>query len=87
MYSIENRDFFEHLNKVVSLHNQVEELKLQDRFGKQKFHENVRKVYEPLTDKIKNFSGDITKTMTETSIKNKKNIREFKRKGFRIDEW
>ena len=44
-------------------------LGLQDRLGKQIFHEN-KKIFEPLTDTNKNRSRDISETITETSIKN-----------------
>ena len=48
----------------------VEVLRLQDELGKQNFHENVKKIYEPLTGTIKNTSEDITKTMMLASKEN-----------------
>ena len=54
--SNKNRKNLGNLNKLVSLHNQVEEIRLQDKLGKQNYHEIVTKFYEPLTDTIKNNS-------------------------------
>ena len=70
LYSIKKREELENLNKLVSLENQVNEVRLKDRLGKQKFHDNVRNLYKPHTDLIKDTSRDITKTITETSIRN-----------------
>ena len=60
------------LDKLVSLNNQVDQLRLQDKLGKQIFHENIKKIFEPLTDTIEDISRDISKTITESSIKNNK---------------
>ena len=70
LYSIKNKDGLENLNELVSLQNQVQEVRLQDNLGKQNFLENIRKVYESLTDTTKNTTGKITKTITESSFKN-----------------
>ena len=48
MYSIENREDLENLNELVSLNNQLDELGLQDRLGKQNFLVNIEKVFELL---------------------------------------
>ena len=72
LYLINNTEDLEKLNMLVSLINQVDELKIQDKLGKQNFHENTKKLYEPLTDTIKNTSENLTKTISETSIKNNK---------------
>ena len=53
MYSIKNREQLEKVNELDSLQNQVNEVWLQDRLGKQIFHENVKDLCEPLTDTIK----------------------------------
>ena len=67
-----NREDLEQLKELVSLQNQVKEVQFQDKFGEQNFHESVKKVFEPLTDTVKDTSRDISKTMKETSIKNEK---------------
>ena len=54
------------------MQNQVKEVRLQDKLGKQNFHEDMEKLFEPLTDTIKNTSENITKTITETSVRNNK---------------
>ena len=44
-------------------------VQLQDKPGKQNFHEKIKKVFESVTDIIKNTSENLTKTIAETSIK------------------
>ena len=61
---------------------QVNKVRLQDELGKQKCHDNIRKLYEPLTDTIKNTSENITKTITESSINNNKAIENLNEKFF-----
>ena len=70
MYSIKNVDDLEHLEELVSLESQVKAIRLQDKLDKQNFHEDMKKVYEPVTKSLENTSQDITKTKTENSIKN-----------------
>ena len=70
MQSINTREDLENIEELASLHNQVEELRLQDKLSEQNFHENIKKLYEPLTDKIKVTSRDITKTVAETCLEN-----------------
>ena len=60
----------EKLNELVPLENQVKVVRLQDKLSKQNFHEDMKKVFEPVTKSIKDVSDEVTKTMTENSIKN-----------------
>ena len=85
LYSIENREDIENLNELVSLENQVKAVRLQDKLGKQNFHEDMKKVIEPVTKCIRDVSEEVTKTMMENSIKNN-TAREFKRQIFRNNE-
>ena len=78
MFPIKNREDLQNLNESVSLQNQVKVVRLQDKLGKQNFHEDMKEVFEPLTDKLKKTSENLTKTITETSIKNKKSNSRFK---------
>ena len=70
LYSIKDREDLEKLEDLVSLQNQVKVVKLQDKLGEQNFHEDIKKVFEPVTKSLENTSENITKTLTETSIKN-----------------
>ena len=70
LFPIKGREDLEKLNELVSLQDQVKVVRLQDKFGKQNFHENMKKLYEPLTDTIKNTSENIAKTITESSKEN-----------------
>ena len=70
LYSIKDREDLEKLEDLVSLQNQVKAVKLQDKLGEQNFLEDMKKVFEPVTKSLENTSENITKTLTETSIKN-----------------
>ena len=72
MFAINNREDLDKLNEAVSLQNQVKVVRLQDKLGKQNFHEDMTNVFEPLTDTLKKTSENITKTITENSINNNK---------------
>ena len=80
LYPIRNREDLEKLNEAVSLQNQVKVVRLQDKLGKQNFHEDMTKVFEPLTDTLKKTSENITKTITESSINNNKAIENLNEK-------
>ena len=82
LYSIKNREDLE--NELVSLQDQVKTVKLQDKLGKQNFHEDLKKVFEPITKSLENTSQDITKTMTETSVKNNQAIENLDNKLLEI---
>ena len=62
----------ENLEELVSLENQVKRVRLQEKLGKQNFHEDMKKVFEPVTNSLEQTSQDITKTITESSITNNK---------------
>ena len=47
---------------------------------KRNFHEDKQKVFEPVTRSLENTSQDITKTITETSIKNNQAIENLNNK-------
>ena len=62
------------MEQLVSLESQVKAVRLQNKLGKQKFHEDMKKVFEPVTRSLESTSQDLTKTITETSIKNNQAI-------------
>ena len=80
MFPIRNVEDLQNLNEAVSLQNQVKVVRLQDKLGKQTFHEDMEEVFEPLTDTLKKTSENITKTITEISIKNNKSIENLNEK-------
>ena len=80
LYAIKDREDLENLEELASLENQVKVVKLQDKLGKQNFHEDMKKVFEPVTKSLENTSQDITKTLTENSIKNNKTIENLNEK-------
>ena len=74
LFPIRNVEDLQNLNELVSLQNQVKVVKLQDKLGEQNFHEDLKKVFEPVTKSLNNTSENITKAITETSIKNNQAI-------------
>ena len=70
LYSIKDRGDLEKLNELVSLQDQVKVVKLQDKLGEQNFHENIKKVFEPVTKSLENTSENLTKAITESSKDN-----------------
>ena len=83
LYSIKDRDL-ENLNELASLQDQVKAVRLQDKLGKQNFHEDMKKVFEPVTKSLGNSSQDVTKTITETSTKNNQAIENLNNKLLEI---
>ena len=61
LYPIKDRKDLENLNELVSLQDQVKEVRLQDKLGKQKFHEDMKKLVKPVNITIKDVSEDATK--------------------------
>ena len=84
LFPVRNVEDLQNLNETVSLQNQVKVDRLQDKIGKQNFHENMEELFEPLTDTLKQTSENITKTITETSIKNNKSIENLNEKVLEI---
>ena len=70
LYSIKSIEDVEKFNKLDSLESQVKAIRLQDKLGKHNFLENMKKEFEPVTKSLKDVSEELTKTMTENSIKN-----------------
>ena len=80
LFPIKNVEDLQNLNELVSLQNQVKVVKLQDKLGEQNFHEDMKKVFEPVTKSLEKTSQDITKTITETSNKNNQAIENLNNK-------
>ena len=80
LYSIKDREDLENINEFVSLQDQVKVVRLQEKLGEQNFHEDMKKVFEPVTKSIDQTSQDITKTMTKNSINNTKAIENLNEK-------
>ena len=80
LFPIRNIEDLQKLNETISLQNQVKVVSLQDKLGKQNFHEDMKKVFEPVTKLVENNSENITKTLTETSINNNKAIENLNEK-------
>ena len=70
LYSIKNIEELEKLNELASLQDQVKVVRLQNKLGKQNFHEDMKKVFEPVTKSLENTSENLTKAITESSKEN-----------------
>ena len=84
LFPIKDREDLEKLNELFSLQDQVKTVRLQDKLGKQTFHEDMKKVFEPVTRSLEKTSQDITKTITESSIKNNQAIENLNNKLLEI---
>ena len=69
MFPIRNVEDLQKLNEAVSLQNEVKVVKLQDKLGKQNFHENMEKVFEPLTNTLKKTSENNIKAIENLNEK------------------
>ena len=84
LYSIKDREDLENLNELVWLQDQVKVVKLQDKLGEQNFHENIKKVFEPITKLLENTSENLTKAITDSSIKNNQALENLNEKILEI---
>ena len=80
LFPIRNVEDLQNLNELVSLQNQVNEVRLQDKLGEQNYHEDSKKIFKPMTEAIKITSENITKTLTEISMNNNKAIEHLNEK-------
>ena len=55
LYAIKNVNDLENLNVLASLQNQVKAVRLQDKLGKQNVHEDMQKVFEPVTKSLEKY--------------------------------
>ena len=62
LYSIKVREDLENINELVSLQDQMKAVRLQDKLGKQNFHEDLKKLFEPVTKSLERTSQNKTKT-------------------------
>ena len=74
----------EKLEELASWQNQVKAVRLQDRLGKQIFHEDMKNVFQPVTETIKDDSDDVTKTMMITSKENNLELENLNNKHLEL---
>ena len=84
LFPIKDREDLEKLNELFSLQDQVKTVRLQDKLGKQNFHEDMKKVFEPVTRSLEKTSQDIRKTITQFSFKNNQAIENLNNKLIEI---
>ena len=84
LYVFKNTDDLKDINELVSLQYQIKAVRLQDKLDEQNYHQKSEKLFEPVTKSLEETSRNITKTMTETSIENKKAIENLNNKLLEI---
>ena len=84
LYSIKDREDLEKLEDLVPLQNHVKVVKLQDKLGEQNFHEDMKKVFEPISKSLENTSEKLTNAITDPSIKNNQAIENINNKLLEI---
>ena len=84
LYPFGNVEDLKDLHELVLLESQVKAVRIQDKLGKKNFHEDMKKFFEPVTKSLENISQDITKTLTEASIKNNQAIENLNSKLLEI---
>ena len=77
LFPIKNIEYLKDLNEAVSLQNQVQEVRLQNTLGDQNYHEDQKKLFEPVTDAI-------TKTLTENSINTNQAMENLNEKNLEL---
>ena len=70
LFPIKDREELDKLEELASLQDQVKVVRLQNKLGKQNFHEDMKKVFEPVTRSLENTSENLTKAITESSKEN-----------------
>ena len=53
LYSNKNKEELENLGELASIKNRIKELHLQEKLGKQNFHESTKESFVPSTDTFK----------------------------------
>ena len=84
LFPIKDREELNKLEELASLQDQVKVVRLQDKLGEQNFHENMKKVFEPVTKSLENTSENLTKALRESSITNNKAIENINNKLLEI---
>ena len=84
LFPIKDREDLKDLEELATSQNQVKVVRLQDKLGKQNFHEDLKKIFEPVTKSLENTSQDLRKTITETSINNSKTLENLNNKLLEI---
>ena len=70
LFPVKDREELNKLEELAALQDQVKVVRLQDKLGKQNFHEDMKKVFEPVTKSPQNTSEILTKAITESSKEN-----------------
>ena len=84
LFPIKKSENVEKVEEIASIKIQVEDLRLQDKLGKQTFHEDMEREFEPVTKSTKDVSEEVTKIMTETSASNNKALEKINDKLLEI---
>ena len=74
----------EELEELATLQNHVKKLRLQDKLGKQNFHEDLKKLFEQFTDTVEQTAqktiGVDKHTSKAIELKEEKNVKQITKK-------
>ena len=72
LFSIKDRVYLEKLEELALLQNRITVLRVQDKLGEQKFHQDGKKLFKQEADAIKKTSENITKLFPKILLKTTK---------------
>ena len=84
IYSIKNKDEIKDLEELEELQSKIKQVGLVEKLGKQGYHYDIKKFFEPITNTIKDVSEDVTRTMIESSKENNKTLTTLNNKRLEI---
>ena len=84
IYSIKNKHELEDFDELEDLQLKIKEVRLVEKVVKQDFLYDVKKLFEPIFNSIKNFSEDVTKTLMESSTENNNELRFLNKKFLEV---
>ena len=84
LFPIKDREELNKLEELASVQDQVKVVRFQDKLGKQNFHEDMKKVFEPVTKSLENTSEKLANAITESSTKNNQALENVNNKLLEI---
>ena len=84
LVSMKNIEKLENLKELMLLQNQEKETRLLDKLAKQNIYENIKNVFRPVTDRIKNTSEKLTETLTDLCVENNQALENLNDKTLEI---
>ena len=84
IYAVKNKDDLKDLEGLDDLQSKVKQVRLVEKLGKQGYRYDIKELFEPITKSNKDASEEVTKNMTESSIKNNQALENINKKLLEI---